>query len=114
MEDCIFCKIVKGEIPAKLAYEDAAVLAFHDISPMAPIHILIISKQHISSLIEANKLSEEELGHMLQVTSKLALELGLNENGYRVVTNCGNDGGQSVEHLHFHLLAGKIMNTELC
>lgn len=114
MENCIFCKIIKGEIPVKVAYEDEKVLAFHDISPMAPVHILVISKKHLASLAEANKLSNEELGHIMQVISKLASELELEKKGYRVVTNCGDDAGQSVEHLHFHLLAGKKMKTELC
>ena len=102
-EDCIFCKIAAGEIPSKKAYEDDQILAFYDLDPQAPVHILIIPKEHISS---ANELTEENgplLGHIFATAAKLAKELGL-EKGYRIVNNCGEDGGQTVRHLHFHLL----------
>ena len=100
MADCIFCKIAAGEIPSKKAYEDDQILAFYDLDPQAPVHILIIPKEHISS---ANELTEENgplLGHIFAAAAKLAKELGL-EKGYRIVNNCGEDGGQTVRHLHF-------------
>ena len=108
MADCIFCKIAAGEIPSKKAYEDDQILAFYDLDPQAPVHILIIPKEHISS---ANELTEENgplLGHIFAAAAKLAKELGL-EKGYRIVNNCGEDGGQTVRHLHFHLLGGRSM-----
>lgn len=108
MENCIFCKIAAGEIPSNKAYEDDQILAFYDLDPQAPVHILIIPKEHISS---ADDLTEENgplLGHIFVTAAKLAKELGL-ENGYRIVNNCGEDGGQTVKHLHFHLLGGRGM-----
>ncbi len=106
--DCIFCKIANGEIPSKKAYEDDQILAFYDLDPQAPVHILLIPKNHISS---ANELTEENskvVSHIFVVAAKLAKELGL-EKGYRIVNNCGEDGGQTVQHLHFHLLGGRSM-----
>ena len=112
MEDCIFCKIVKGEIPSNKVYEDDEILAFKDINPMAPVHILVIPKKHIES---ANDISEEDellIGRMFTVIKKLAKENNLN-NGYRIVNNCGEDGGQAVKHLHFHLLGGRKLKIEV-
>ena len=108
MSDCIFCKIINKEIPSKIVYEDDDILAFEDINPLAKIHILLIPKTHIAG---ADELTEENSGvvaHIFCVASRLARELGL-ENGYRIVNNCGADGGQSVRHLHFHLLGGRSM-----
>ena len=108
MSDCLFCKIAKGEIPSRKAYEDDRILAFYDLDPQAPVHILLIPKTHIAG---ADELTEENSGvvaHIFCVASRLARELGL-ENGYRIVNNCGADGGQSVRHLHFHLLGGRSM-----
>lgn len=113
MEDCIFCKIIKGEIPSKKVYEDDKILAFHDISPMAPTHVVIIPKTHIPS---ANALTEENsdvISHIYVTAAKIAKDLGISESGYRIVNNCGADGGQTVFHIHFHLLGGKKLNTEL-
>lgn len=110
MQDCIFCKLVQGEIPAKIAYEDDQVLAFHDIDPKAPIHLLVIPKRHITTL---NDLTEEDaaLVGRLQVTAaKLAKEMGFAEQGYRVVMNCNQDGGQTVWHIHMHVLAGRSLS----
>lgn len=107
--DCLFCKIIAGEIPSKKVYEDEKVYAFYDISPAAPVHVLIIPKTHISS---ANALSEENaavVGHIFTVAARLAAELGIAEKGYRIVNNCGEDGGQTVHHLHFHLLGGRSL-----
>lgn len=107
MSDCIFCKIVAGEIPSEKVYEDGEVLAFRDIEPQAPQHIVIIPKKHIKS---ANEIGEENtaiVGKIFLAAAKVAKELGFAENGYRIVNNCGTDGGQTVGHLHFHLLAGR-------
>ncbi len=107
--DCLFCKIISGEIPSKKVYEDDKVYAFYDISPAAPVHVLIIPKEHIPS---ANALTEENadvVGHIFAVAAKLAADLGVAEGGYRIVNNCGEDGGQTVHHLHFHLLGGRSL-----
>ena len=106
MEDCLFCKIINGEIPSEKVYEDEEILAFKDIHPKAPVHILVIPKKHIASAIEIEEQDEALIGKMFIVIKKLAKEFGL-ENGYRIVNNCGSDGGQEVMHLHLHLLGGK-------
>ncbi len=106
--DCIFCKIAAGDIPAKKAYEDDLCLAFYDLEPQAPVHVLLIPKQHIASVSELTAENSGVVAHIFTVAAKLAAELGL-ANGYRIVTNCGEDGGQSVQHLHFHLLGGRSM-----
>ena len=108
MSKTIFAKIIDREIPAKIAYEDDLCLAFHDISPQAPTHVLVIPKKEIASLAAAADEDVELLGHLLRVTRDLAKQLGLTE-GYRVVANCGRDGGQSVDHLHLHLLGGRAL-----
>ncbi len=107
MNDCLFCKIIAGDIPSEKVYEDSEVLAFRDIEPQAPVHIIIIPKVHIPS---ANELSEENcgiVGKIFAVAAKLAKELGFSEAGYRIVNNCGKNGGQTVGHIHFHLLGGR-------
>lgn len=104
--NCIFCKIIDGEIPSTKVYEDELVYAFRDIAPAAPEHILIIPKEHICC---ANKLEEKHsalIGHIVLTATKLAKELGFADKGYRILNNCGEDAGQTVFHLHFHLLAG--------
>jgi histidine triad (HIT) family protein len=105
--DCLFCGIVKGEIPSEKVYEDDRVLAFKDINPVAPVHILLIPKEHHSDVIEAADRDPVVLGHLFTVASKLAKELGLSEKGFRVVNNYGKEGGQTVFHLHFHLIGGR-------
>jgi len=105
--DCIFCKIANGDIPADVVYEDDEIMAFRDLSPQAPVHVLIIPKKHIASLDEAGT-DGELLGHLMTKTCEIAAGLGL-ENGYRVVNNCGEDGMQTVRHIHFHLLGGRKM-----
>ena len=106
MEDCIFCKIVKGEIPSEKVYEDEEILAFKDINPAAPIHILVIPKKHIKSLVEVNQNDDKELiSKIYFVINKIAEKQGISEKGFRVIVNCGEDGGQEVGHLHFHVLA---------
>lgn len=102
---CIFCKIVAGEIPSTKAYEDEKVLAFYDLSPQAPVHILIIPKEHITSAADITEENSDIVAHIFEVAAKLAKEKEL--DGFRVVTNCGDSAGQSVKHLHFHLLGGR-------
>lgn len=109
MENCLFCKIIKGEIPTNKVYEDDEILAFKDINPKAPVHILVIPKKHISSAKEIKEEDEALIGKMFTVINKIADEFKL-ENGYRIVNNCGEDGGQEVMHLHFHLLGGKKLS----
>lgn len=107
--DCLFCKIVAGDIPSAKVYEDDKVYAFRDIEPQAPVHILIIPKAHIAS---ANELTEENasiVGHIFAVAAKIAKNEGIADGGYRVVNNCGEDGGQTVKHLHFHMLGGRSL-----
>lgn len=104
--DCIFCKIVKGEIPSTKVYEDDTVVAFNDLSPQAPVHVLIIPKEHIASCDEVTDENSAVVGHIFAVAAKIAKEKGLT-NGYRVVNNCGEEGGQTVHHLHFHLMGGR-------
>ena len=106
MENCIFCKIISGEIPTKKVFEDDKVLAFNDLNPQAPVHILIIPKKHIASLEDATQADIELLGHIQYVASLLAKKMNLND-GYRLVNNCGVDGGQTVLHLHYHLMGGR-------
>ena len=114
MEDCIFCKIIKGDIPSDKVYEDDEILAFRDINPVAPVHVLVIPKKHISSLVELNKEDEALVGKIYSVINTIAKQEGVSEKGFRVVVNCGDDGGQEVKHLHFHLLGGKKLGTKIC
>lgn len=108
-EDCVFCNIVKGSIPSTKVYEDKEILAFKDINPIAPVHILVIPKKHIKSLVELE--DDALLAHIFKVIKKVAKEQGVEESGYRVVTNIGEDGGQAVKHLHFHILGGTKLPT---
>ena len=110
MEDCLFCKIIKGEIPSKKVYEDDEVLAFHDINPEAPIHILVVPKKHITSLAHIEKEDEALIGKIFGVINQISEEQGFKQDGYRVITNCG---GQSIKHLHFHILAGKSLGEKI-
>ena len=110
MNDCIFCKIIAGEIPSKKLYEDDLCYAFYDIEPLAPQHFLVVPKEHLTG---ANKINEENcalVGHIFAVITKLTSVLGFSD-GYRVVTNCGADAGQTVHHLHFHILGGKTLGS---
>ena len=112
MENCIFCKIAAGEIPSTKVYEDEQILAFRDIAPMAPVHILVIPKAHIGSVNEINAENAAIVAHISTVIPQIAAAEKL-ENGYRVVSNCGPDAGQTVHHLHFHILGGKQLNPEM-
>lgn len=106
MSDCIFCKIIEGTIPSSKVYEDDQVLAFRDIQPAAPVHILLIPKKHFASLNDAGEEDWAVISHIHKVAQQIAKEQGVNESGYRMVSNCGPDAGQVVFHLHYHLLAG--------
>ncbi|MFC1567056.1 histidine triad nucleotide-binding protein [bacterium] len=108
--DCIFCKIVNKEIPAQLLYEDDNIIAFNDIDPKAPIHILIIPKKHIQKVSEVNIDDKDLLSSMIFIANKLAKEKSIDESGFRLVLNCGSDGGQAVDHVHLHLFGGRPMN----
>ena len=133
MDDCIFCKIIKEEIPSNKVYEDEEILAFRDINPAAPVHVLVIPKKHISSLAEISKEDEAIIGKIYTIINEIAkknnIEIekkkfkglyeiakkeGVFEKGFRVIVNCGEDGGQEVGHLHFHLLGGKKLGDKIC
>lgn len=114
MENCIFCKILKGEIPSEKVYEDEKVYAFKDINPEAPVHVLIIPKKHISSANELTEDNKEVIGDVYYAAQKIAKELGIADKGYRIINNCGEDGGQTVFHIHFHLMGGKKLNWPPC
>lgn len=109
MADCLFCKIAAGDIPSNKLFEDDQLLAFYDIDPQAPVHFLVIPKKHIDSAAVLTEDDAALLGHIYAIIAQLAARLGIAENGYRVVTNVGADGGQSVKHLHFHVLAGRSL-----
>lgn len=110
MADCIFCKIAAKEIPSKVAYEDEQVIAFYDLEPQAPVHVLIIPKKHVESVAKLTADDKQLAAHILtEVVPKLASDLGVAEKGFRLVANTGDEGGQTVKHLHFHLLGGRSM-----
>ncbi len=113
MEDCIFCKIIRGEIPSNKVYEDDEIIAFNDIHPVTPIHILVIPKKHIKSVIDIQKEDESLIGKMYTAINKIAEEKGFAKEGFRLITNCGENGGQEVEHLHFHILAGEKLGSKI-
>jgi len=107
--DCLFCRIASGEIPSAKVYEDEQVLAFKDINPAAPVHVLVIPKRHIASLAHVEEGDRDLLGTLLVKFKEIAASLGLDQRGYRLVVNAGEDGGQTVGHIHFHLLGGRRM-----
>ncbi|MBQ7415982.1 MAG: histidine triad nucleotide-binding protein [Oscillospiraceae bacterium] len=112
MSNCLFCKIIAGEIPSTKVYEDDTVLAFRDIAPQAPTHILVIPKTHIGSVAEITAENSAVVAHIFEVIAAIAKAEGL-KNGYRVVSNCGDDAGQTVHHLHYHILGGKKLAVEM-
>jgi len=114
MDDCIFCKIIKKEIPASIVYEDEEVIAFKDINPVTPIHILVVPKKHIEKVTDLTTEDECIIGRIYTVINKIAKDTNINEAGFRVIINCGEDGGQVVKHLHFHLLGGKKLGVKIC
>lgn len=112
MSDCLFCKIIAGEIPSSKVYEDDLVYAFRDIQPQAPVHVLVIPKKHIASVNEISAENSQVVAHIFEVIPQIAKAEGL-AGGYRVVSNCGDDAGQTVHHLHFHILGGQALNLTM-
>ena len=112
MSDCIFCKIVAGEIPSTKIYEDETVIAFRDIHPQAPVHFLVVPKEHIKSAAEITSENSGVIAHCFEVIAKLAVQEQLSD-GFRVINNCGENAGQTVPHIHFHVLAGKTLGETL-
>lgn len=108
-QDCIFCKIVAGEIPSQKVFEDEEVLAFHDISPQAPVHVLIIPKQHIARVADMTEAEEPLMGKLIHTAAQLARQLNVSDSGYRLVLNTGPDANQTVPHVHVHLIGGRVM-----
>lgn len=113
MEDCIFCKIINKQIPSEIIYEDDEIIAFKDIEPVAPIHVLVVPKKHISSVMDLKEEDKAIIGKIYLRIQKLAVELGVEKDGFRVVTNCGENAGQTVKHIHFHILGGKKLNLTM-
>lgn len=111
--DCVFCKIVASEIPADILYQDEQVVAFRDINPQAPVHVLIIPRKHIPSVVELSGAESSLVENMVSIANQLAVKEGVSESGYRLVINCGEQGGQLVPHLHLHLLGGRQLAGEL-
>ena len=112
--DCVFCQIVAGEIPSKTLYQDEEVIAFHDINPVAPTHVLIIPKRHIPSLAHLTDAETPLIGRMAKIANQLARDGGISERGYRLVISSGGEGGQIVPHLHMHLLGGRRLSDKVC
>ncbi len=112
MENCLFCKIAKGEIPSSKVYENDMVYAFRDINPQAPVHILVIPKRHLTSINDIDQVEDREIAACLRAVRTIAAQENL-ENGYRVISNCGHDACQSVPHLHFHILGGRQMSEQM-
>lgn len=108
--DCLFCKIAHGQIPAKLIHEDETVVAFADINPQAPVHLLVVPKQHITTINDLNQSNQDVISHMILTATQLAKSQNLSEKGYRLVLNCNSEGGQAVYHIHCHLLGGRQMS----
>lgn len=109
MDNCIFCKIIKGEIPSEVVYEDDKIFAFKDINPVAPVHVLIIPKEHIASAMDLTEENASVVAHIFNSAKKIAEIMGIGESGFRIVNNCGENAGQTVFHLHFHLIGGKTL-----
>ena len=107
--DCIFCRIISGEIQSDIIYQDEQAVAFRDVNPKAPVHLLVVPRKHIESVAELTEDETPISGHLVAVANRLARETGISEKGYRLVVNCGPDGGQLVPHLHLHLLGGRQM-----
>lgn len=109
MSDCLFCKIIAGEIPSTAVYEDDTTYAFRDINPQAPVHVLVVPRQHLDRVSSASPADEAMLGHLLLVAAEIARQEGISDAGYRLVVNCGEHGQQAVEHLHIHVIGGRQM-----
>ena len=113
MENCLFCKIIKGEIPSNKVYEDENILAFHDINPVAPVHVIVIPKIHIESANEITDENKSVISELFAIMPKIAEKLEIKEDGYRVITNIGENGGQTIKHLHFHIIGGTKLGEKL-
>lgn len=113
MDNCIFCKIIERQIPSTIVYEDDKVLAFHDINPVAPVHVIIIPKEHIANVNELTPANAAVLGDIHLAAQKIAAKLGIAEKGFRLINNCGEDAGQTVFHLHYHLIGGLKLGTKI-
>lgn len=113
MDNCLFCKIIKGEIPSSKVYEDEYAYAFKDIHPQAPVHVLVVSKTHVKNILEGADLPAAELSALMKACSQVARLTGIDQSGFRVVTNCGPDSRQSVPHLHFHVLGGQQLTESM-
>lgn len=113
MDDCIFCKIINSEIPSNKVYEDDDVLAFKDINPQMPVHIIVIPKKHIKSIADLTIEDETLIGKIFTAINKIAKDLNISEDGFRVISNCGENAGQTVQHLHFHILGGEKMSEKI-
>lgn len=113
MSDCLFCKIIGGEIPSKKVYEDESCYAFEDISPQARVHILLIPKKHIASISDATADDQALLGHLMLCAGKIAKQMDVDQSGYRLITNRGDDARQSVKHLHLHILGGEVLSEKM-
>jgi histidine triad (HIT) family protein len=112
--DCLFCKIAAGELPSSKVYEDEEILAFEDVKPVAPVHILVVPKKHIGSAAEITPANSAVISRIFEVIAKIAEEKGIDGSGFRVVTNAGGDGGQTVFHLHFHVIGGRELGIRIC
>ncbi len=110
--DCVFCEIIKGNIPSTKVYEDEYVVAFNDLNPQTPVHVLIVPKKHIASAFDLEQEDAELVGRVFLAAKEIAKNLGL-DNGFRIINNCGEDAGQTVKHLHFHLLGGKTLGEKI-
>ena len=113
MDNCVFCKIIKKEIPSKIVYEDERVIAFNDVNPAAPIHILVVPKTHIETLLEVSDKEGDIISYIYKIINKIAQDNGFAQNGFRVIANCGKDSGQEVMHIHFHVLAGRKLGDKI-
>ncbi|MDA8213974.1 MAG: histidine triad nucleotide-binding protein [Nitrospiraceae bacterium] len=110
MSDCIFCKIIDKKIPARIVYEDEHALAFEDVNPQAPVHTLVIPRKHIPTLLDIKEEDNNLIGHLVKVANKIANDKGIAERGFRIVTNCNPESGQTVYHIHLHILGGRQMH----
>ena len=113
MSDCLFCKIIAGEIPSKKVYEDEMIYAFEDINPQAPVHVLVVPKKHICCANEINAENSAYVAHIFEKAGEIAKLMGIDADGYRIINNCGKNAGQTVFHLHFHILGGTDMGEKL-
>ena len=113
MDNCLFCKIIKGDIPSKKVYEDEYAFAFHDINPQAPIHVLVVSKTHVKDVLKGTSLKDTELAGIIRACGRVAALTGIDQSGFRIVSNCGHDGCQSIPHLHFHVLGGRQLTENM-